>query len=466
MRPGWSALAAGLALAGCSWDRFDDVTKNAPVVLLKRPSQLRHGFGVTLATATRGSEARLLVAGEPGQTAMAVFDLGSGESPNSDAIDVDSCLSSASDFCWVGNSVALLPHSLEVSDAGVDSGVTDRDFCLVSGLGRLATDAGEPKYGVSLRCREQAGAEKDVLQAPAALSFLPARVNPTGEVIEGPRVTVAADADPSPWLVVAWPSEKAAWYYGPDLTNPVYPVMFVDPASAPPETDLGTSVAVQRLSSTERLFALGAPKSGHVWLWHATNSEVKLVGCLGGPPGFGRALASGPVDRDGTDDLVVSDDFSVSVISGAALGALDTAPSPACSPALPAGALLASFGCGTTSEVGGCDGSGFGASLAVGDLDGNGDGEILVGAPRLRVRQVEHAGAVLVFAVGGSSRFALVEAKFLSSADSDDQLGSAVAAPRLGNHSIIAAGAPGGGKLALFYCSSLLPPGLRGARCK
>jgi hypothetical protein len=166
----------------------------------------------------------------------------------------------------------------------------------------------------------------------------------------------------------------------------------------------------------------------------------------------------------------VSDDYNVSVISGAALGALPEAPAPACSlAALPAGALLASFGCGTTTEVADCEGSLFGASLAVGDLDGDGDGDIVVGAPRLRVRDVERAGAVLVYTVGGGdggSPFALGEVKYISSAESDDLMGSAVAAPRVGTRSIIAAGAPGGGKTALFYCSSLVPPALRGTRCK
>jgi hypothetical protein len=37
--------------------------------------------------------------------------------------------------------------------------------------------------------------------------------------------------------------------------------------------------------------------------------------------------------------------------------------------------------------------------------------------------------------------------------------------PDLGNRQLLAAGAPGGGKTALFYCPSFLPDELKGSRC-
>jgi len=45
------------------------------------------------------------------------------------------------------------------------------------------------------------------------------------------------------------------------------------------------------------------------------------------------------------------------------------------------------------------------------------------------------------------------------------ELGRSIVTPRVGKRDIIAAGAPGHGKAALFYCSSLLPPGAAGSRC-
>ena len=178
-------------------------------------------------------------------------------------------------------------------------------------------------------------------------------------------------------------------------------------------------------------------------------------------------MTSGRVTRDGVDELVVADAVNVTVFDGEGLSRLTAAGSQDCSlAALPADTVVAAFGCGSSPDVTGCDDSAFGAALAVGDLDGDDDGEVIVGAPRLTVRGEADAGAVLVYDAEGESRHELTEVKFISSAQSGDLLGSALATPRLRDRNVVAAGAPGGGKVAIFYCSEHLPAEELGSRCR
>jgi hypothetical protein len=90
----------------------------------------------------------------------------------------------------------------------------------------------------------------------------------------------------------------------------------------------------------------------------------------------------------------------------------------------------------------------------------------------MTVRHTARAGAVIIYDVeppaNGSTRqlYDFLDIAFLSSAEQDDQLGRSIALPNLGDRQLLVAGAPGGGKAALFYCPSFLPATLAGGRCK
>ena len=103
---------------------------------------------------------------------------------------------------------------------------------------------------------------------------------------------------------------------------------------------------------------------------------------------------------------------------------------------------------------------------SVADLDADGDGEVLVGAPGMTTRDERGAGAVLVYNVEARGDSALTEAPFMASAEANDALGASLTTAKVGERDIVVAGAARNGKVALFYCSKLVPGNLRGERCK
>jgi hypothetical protein len=453
MRLSVCVLLLGAWSAGCSWTRYDDVVENAPIVLLSRPKAVSHGFGSSLATATVGSSVTLLVGGAPLRSGGAEFELGASDAPTVEARDTGHCLGSDAPCYFSSTPVAL---------ARAQGPGAPRPLCFVDGGG---TASGE--LGLAVRCTDDVEYALEVPEPVLELlEFSIDNAQPT-------PFRFAADRGPDPALLATADEESAVWYYGPlskafdELPNPA------NAKGKWPKPELRT-LSVARVGADARLLAVGEPSAGSVRLFSALEGEVPAyIGCLGGTPGFGRAFAAGPVlPGDDDDELVISDDAVVYVFDAAKLAELPPAVGTDCSlGALPAGALVTSFTCGSTKNISGCSSSEFGAALGVGDLDGDGDGEVVVGAPTMTVRHVERAGALIIYDVeppktAKEHLYDFKDIAFLSSAEEGDQLGRSIALPDLGDRHVLAAGAPGGGKAAVFYCPTFLPAKLAGARCQ
>jgi FG-GAP repeat protein len=446
-------LFAAALSAGCSWSRYDDIVENSPIVLLNRPKAVANGFGSSLATASIDGSVTLLVGGAPLQSGGAEFELGTSDSPTLEARDTGHCLGSDAPCYFSSTPVALSRAK------GPDK--VPQPLCFVDGGG---TASG--MTGVVLRCTDNVEYGLDVPKVVAErLQFSFENAQPTA-------FRFGADHGPDPALLATNEDESAVWFY-PPLSRAF--VSVPNPAetkgrwAAEPRT-----LAVARVGAEGRLLAVGTPSAGEVRLFFAADGATpSYVGCLGGTPGFGLAFAAGPVVAgDDDDELVISDDAIVYVFDAARLATLPPTVDAACTlGALPGGSLVTSFTCGSTKNISDCDASEFGAALGVGDLDGDGDGEVVVGAPSMTVRHVSRAGALIIYDVETPKTpkehlYDFKDIAFLSSADVDDQLGRSIALPNIGERQVLAAGAPGGGKAAIFYCPSFLPAELAGARCQ
>ena len=453
MRPCVGVFVLAALSAGCSWTRYDDIAENAPIVLLNRPKAVSDGFGSSLATATVGDSVTLLVGGAPLESGGAEFDLGTSDAPTLEASDTGHCLGSDAPCYFSSTPVALSRAQ------GPES--KPLDLCFVNGGGVASGDA-----GVTVRCLDST---EYALPVPTVVEK---RIDFSIKSAQPTPFRFGADHGPDAAFLASADEESAVWYY-PPLSETF--VQLRNPANAKgawDEPQLRT-LAVARLGGEARLLAVGVPSASAVRLFFAPDGATpSYVGCLGGTAGFGRAFATGQVTKGGDDSLVISDDSVVYVFDATALSTMVPTADADCSlGSLPAGALVTSFTCGSTKNISDCESSEFGAALGVGDLDGDGDGEVVVGAPNMTVRHTRRAGAVIIYDVDPPESvqdhlYDFKDIAFLSSADADDQLGRSIALPNLGDRHVLAAGAPGGGKAAVFYCPSFLPRELAGARCQ
>jgi hypothetical protein len=437
-----SLLALSLAASACSWARFDDLTENAPVVLLEKPDSMNNGFGVSLATATNGARTQVLVGGTVTTAGAALYDLRQDDSVNTQTSDPN--------FCSGHDGRACFLSSLTAGFANAQTPDQVRSLCYAFGTGAVV------KQGVVIRCL--GGTEYTLDMPQAAQDLLAMTIAQTQPPHDYPFATDRTD---NPVLLAALPERRLAWFYPEKSTAfaelPVPEGLDVDDAS------FGRALAVAAVDGG-RVLAVGVPGKARVLLWKADGgANVSYIGCLSGGPGMGKALAAGKVQADG-DDLVISDDVNVQVVDGATLFALPETTSNECVPSgMIPDALKTSWDCKTTGNASGCEQAEFGAALAVGDLNGDGEGEVIVGAPKMTVHGQKNAGSLLVYGMQFPWNPVLVDTRFISSAESGDELGRSIVTPHVGKRDIIAAGAPGHGKAALFYCTAL--PHEASARC-
>lgn len=434
-----------LLTGGCSWSRFETLSEDAPVVALRKPKDVGAGFGSSLTTVTTKERVVLLASGSPGSARGATFELGGSDGPSVNASEGDYC-DSAESPCWLSASPSAL-QNFPLEGGGTSP------LCFVMGAGSIEPAGTASSGGVIVDCEKNR--LRLVLPAPAeyeeTLGF--ALENATPDVL-----ATAADASSASFVVGA-ASAKLAWVYGPSGTTPE---LLLPPM--PADESFGAVVATAT-SAEALLYAVAAPGEGHVHLFRVAEEQPpEYWGCLPGKRGFGRSLSVGLVSNDTEPELVVSEDEGVRVFEVGKLLAAGGSSEGCASDALAATSLFATLSCEPAADTGPCAGADFGAATAVGDLDGDGDGEVLIGAPGMRVRGVKAAGSVFVFDVESRGDATLGEIKYVSSAEEEDQLGSSLAAPRLEERNVIAAGAPGNGKVFVFYCSDLDSDG--GGRCR
>jgi FG-GAP repeat len=443
------APCAALAFCACNWSDFDKLEEEAPVVSIDAASAVRVAFGRSLASDPRNGRPTLLVGGQPGTSAAAAYEVGTSQKPGTDPTEDGFCSGGRVTPCMLADQPA--PVRL-VNIRG------ELDSCFAYGWGK---DHSARNNGIVARCKDSSDI---TLPVPTdARKDHDADFNRDGE---HQPLFLASDRFDENTLVAGLPAQQLAWFYPAGSDSPLG--LELPAGQAPPKT-YGGQLAILPLDEdgNERLIAVAAPGVGQVHLFRSVgNDSAQPLGCLGDGFAFGRALATGDVDGDGTQDLVVSDEQLVTAFSGAVLGALPEAVVAACSlSALPAGALLTSFGCGSMEAADGCARSDFGAALSVADLDGDEDGEIIVGAPGLEVYGVRDAGAVLVYDAEGDDPHELSDVLFASDPETDDRLGFSLATVPQKGRDIVAAGAPGRSQVDLFFCNELLPDKARTGRC-
>lgn len=420
-------------VSACSWWRYDDVLENSPVEIIQAPADTA-GLGKSLAVLRKQSSTLALVKADD---EFAVYEFNPSNLESNQAMSQIGCRPSES--CWLGNSFAPFAR------IGDDS---SRVECAAFGVQRAENEAAR----IALWCADGQQRTLPMTEGlPEELAGLRANVaNPGLVFASGPRLG-------STLLAVASPKSGTTWIYdlGQDL-----PTSIAKPSTAGSSYATALAVAV---SERARLVAVAEPSVSTVYVYLLeTTNVVRQSYCIQGEAELGSALAAGSFTAEGSLDLAVLGRNGLIVIP--ALDSLNPPNAPTSCVSLAELTDVRSLSCGALNGGKACNELLTSAALSSANLDGTGPDEVLVGAPNAGVRGNDAAGKVLL-ASFAKAKAALLGELSASSGESGDRLGTSIVGVPLSGRDVVLAGAPGGNKLAAFFCTGLIAKGKGGARC-
>jgi hypothetical protein len=384
-----AALAAAALAAGCDWREFDSLQGTTPVLAVEPPSGYPSSTDfATLLTPTRppvdGSAAARFVTTAAYQTAVTVVTVSAGGGASTSAVNsavLDQLhgqpITAIADIPGTDQALLGAPQPGGGSVLLLDFSVLPAAVAPFNGITPL--DAAEPLLGVGLAAGKLTGAASPDLVVLSASAL---------------HVYVGGATEVSATSTAACP---IALYSGVTAFDRIQ-----------------RAAVIGKLTGTSAVVAVGTPGAGapgnvSFFAYDGTNRALTCLFALtppaaAGDPDFGRSLATGDFDGDGTEDLLVG--------------------------APPARAYLYKGPIATGAQpVTLTDPAGdnfFGASAAAMDLDGLPGDEALIADPSATVNGQPGAGHVL--ALHGPALATQTAVLTDHSASANNAYGSAVAA--------------------------------------
>lgn len=478
-----TAGAATLAVAGCTPSTFVDLSDQAPVEAISRPSAFRRtGFGATLAAVEgrlrNGEPSTRLAVGGGTDTGTWLYDIWNSDAVGTFRISYTACETPADD-CVTGSGSAITGISqyagegtcIAIGEASADQVRVKCETAATMAFTSTTGAGSGREFGASIAAAPEASI---VDTRGVMLVGAPASDSERGSVF---RVPVTGG---SPIELGEIANTAGVVSTGARLGHAI------TTASLPDATSLATNFpTVPALTLLTPYFAaISAPGQNRVVLaavgvdpLDPTDIDAVVLGCIDGEAGFGQVLTAGDVNGDGMPEVYMgfaeaTADHSgiVHVFDLADLATLEAGCADTTNADDPGLSILE---CPTLDGVD-CTASAFGSALALGDVDADGTLDLIVGAPRMTVENKSAAGGIFALA-GSSSGVDMTRVSFvqISNPGADDRLGASVAALRThyGIPSVmvrheIAAGAPGANSAFVFLCSGLGDDSsTTGARC-
>jgi len=452
MRTTASLLLAAALVAGCTARDFFGYRDDAPLHAISRPDGYpSSAFGAQIAPTFfhAGDELADLVAVSAGRSSPTVFYR---LSANGDLVDVvdpwDDYLLSHKDVAASSGSGAALAGlpTWAMREGGELSLVTG---CVAIGESEIAN--------VHVFC-EQDDRELDI---PGEATG-EAGVDDFGHELAAIPPTTGAS-----WLLAA-AAERFVTVFSTqsalDRSAPMYPTYGGEPDRPIVEIAAGALADgrffVAAATADEEG---GVPPRVHVFLEDApASTDAGEVACVdgSGEAGFGGAMTTGDLDRDGDDELIVSASAVEGRVDAVYVYRILDLVGATCDDDPPEPAAIAEPGGGPLDVS--ClpdEACHFGAALAVGDLATDDDGpELIVGAPGAKVDGTGGAGAVYVYRgadlmADGTAPVAGRVAD--STPEKNQRFGGGVAAAPMAGREELLVGAVGKGKVFIAYCAGV-----------